>query len=155
VPSRFAASLFVLALGVSAGCRYEGIWTGAEFTRDGEVIRAAAAEPLCGCLGLTNVSTQPVHIRSEMEGVTLGRTELAPGASMVTQFDWGGPRETQVFSIDTWTRQGARLRAQDVLRIDDTGWPWHACGMPEPRRARISTCADGPLKLESGRARLW
>jgi hypothetical protein len=143
------------ALCVSAACRYEGIWTGAAFVEEGLVIQAAASEPLCGCMVVTNVSRQPVHLRSEMEGQLLGSLNMQAGEQASFQFDWGGVREEEVFRIETWSTQGEQIRAQDVLRIDDNGWPWHACDLATARTDHETACQDGPLKLETGRARLW
>jgi hypothetical protein len=147
--------LTVAGLSVSIGCRYEGIWTGAEFSEEGQVIAAAAAEPLCGCMYVTNISRQPVHLRSEMENQLLGTLNLAPGQQTIFQFDWGGVRQEEVFRIETWSAAGQQLRAQDVLRIDDNGWPWHACDLREARTDQETACQDGSLKMETGRARLW
>jgi hypothetical protein len=143
------------ALCVSAACRYEGIWTGAAFDAEGLIIEAAAAEPLCGCMFVTNTSRQPVHLRSEMAGQMLGSLNVQPGEQVNFQFDWGGVHKEEVFHIETWSAGGEQLRAQDVLRIDDNGWPWHACDIPTARTDHETACQDGPLKLETGRARLW
>jgi hypothetical protein len=90
-----------------------------------------------------------------MEGQLLGTLNLAPGEQTNFQFDWGGVREQEVFRIETWSAQGEQLRAQDVLRIDVNGWPWHACDIVSARTEQETACQDGPLKLETGRARLW
>jgi hypothetical protein len=149
------AAAGVLAVVLHAGCRYETIWTGAQFVDSGSVIELAAAEPLCGCLQLTSIASEPVHLRSMMLGDELGALGLAPGEHVQFQFDWGGSRADEVFVIDAWTRDGRQLRAEDVVRIDDTGWPWHACDGRVAAQSLDKTCTDGPLKLISGRSKLW
>jgi hypothetical protein len=152
---RLALAVPLVGLCFWVGCRYNTIWTGADFIDNGETLRLAAAEPLCGCVKVRNVSGAEVHLRSMMEGQELGSRNLPAGELLEEQFDWGGPQERQVFRIETWDDHGDRLPAQQVLSIEDTGWPWHGCGQPGPLNTDTGACADGSLKLKTGRARLW
>ena len=144
----------VAACLVFATCRYDTIWTGVQFDSSGQTIELSSAEPLCGCLQITNISKNDVHIRSTLVGRELGSMNLPAGHTARIHFDWGGPSGAETFVLDTWTHDGHRVKAQDVLRIDNTGWPWQPCighlpGKPEPPK-----CEVGPLKLETGRAQL-
>ncbi|MGE3404037.1 MAG: hypothetical protein AB7K63_15710 [Vicinamibacterales bacterium] len=152
---RLAYAVVAIGMTVWVACRYDVIWTGAEFVDDGAALRLAAAEPLCGCVKLRNVSGRPVHLRSFMEGQELGWRDVPPGEMVEEQFDWGGPRQEQAFLIDAWTQAGEPLQASQVLSLEDSGWPWHGCGQQGPMNTDVAACADGPLKLKTGRARLW
>ena len=152
---RLAILAGVVGLGVLSGCRYETIWTGAELSDSGSRLKLAAAEPLCGCLQISNTSSQPIFLRSQILDSPLGTLTLQPHEHAKVQFDWGGPKEQQVYEIDFWTRNGQPLKAQDVIHIDDTGWPWHACDGSVHAEGDDKSCVDGSLKLQHGRAGKW
>ena len=153
--SRRAVVIVLVAAAVWVACRYQTIWTGAEFVDEGAALRLAAAEPLCGCVRLRNISDRAVHLRSFMEEQELGMRDLPPGEVLEEQFDWGGPMARQAFRIEAWSADGEALPAAGVLQIEDTGWPWHGCGQQGPMNTDLAACGDGPLKLKTGRARLW
>jgi hypothetical protein len=153
-----AAACLVLAV-----CRYETIWTGVEFDDSGKTIRLASAEPLCGCLQITNISSVDVYIRSMIndEERPLGSMNLAAGATARVHFDWAGPHGGDAFVLDTWTwkevdgvGQSTQIDAQEVLRIDETGWPWQPCLGHLPGKPAPAVCEIGPLKLDTGRGQL-
>jgi hypothetical protein len=127
------------------------MWTGVEFEHQGRTLRMASDEPLCGCLRFTNISGQTVHIRSTMQGRMLGALDLEAGKSTSANFDWAGPSGEDSFHLDTWDVAGHQLHAQDVLRVDDTGWPWFPCVGRLPGHVDPPACPIGPLRLTTGR----
>jgi hypothetical protein len=132
----------LVCLVLTAGCRYQNIWSGAEFESRGQFIRLAADEPLCGCLRVTNHSDRDILLRSLLQGEELGRMTLAKGASLDVRFDWAGPEGTDIYRIEGWDRPGARVQLDSVMTIDDNGWPWRACSQ--------ATCAYGLLAMNAG-----
>nr|QEO74264.1 hypothetical protein [uncultured bacterium] len=136
---------------VLSTCRYDTVWTGVAFDGSGETLRLSAAEPLCGCLQITNISKDMVHVRSRVGDRPLGSLNLEPNTFTRVHFDWGGPMGGDVFILDTWLKDGKQVDAEKVLRVDESGWPWQPCvghlqGQPAPPK-----CEEGPLKLNTGR----
>lgn len=141
--------LVVITLHIAA-CGYDTMWTGVEFDDEGD-LRLATTEPLCGCLRITNISKEPVHLRSYNDDRVLGQMDMVPGQSSSISFDWGGPRGTEVFYLEAWDYKGNFIRADSVLRVDDSGWPWRPCVGKIPGQPPPPICEIGPLKLSTGR----
>lgn len=146
--------LFVSQLLVSA-CGYDEMWDGVEYEHDGLTLTMAATEPLCGCLRISNKSSAPIYIRSFVStGRELGNLTLAPGEMTAAHFDWAGASGNTYFILETWNDQGQQLKAQDVLTINETGFPWKPCVGSIPGQEPPEECPLGPLKLNTGRTAL-
>lgn len=127
---------------------------GVEYEQEGLTLTLAATEPLCGCLRVRNTAPFPLRLRSSIAGRELGILDLKPDEVSSSHFDWGGVGGMQYFVIDAWNEGGEQLRAQEVLQIIDTGYPWTACVGHMPGHAPPQECAIGPLKMSTGRAQL-
>jgi hypothetical protein len=135
-------------------CSYDVMWTGVDFDKSGETLRVAATEPLCGCLQVTNTSSAPLRIRSIMGTHFLGVLDLPPGQSTSAHYDWAGAQGTDTYILEMWDEHGKQLKARDVIRIDDTGWPYQPCIGHLPGREPPRVCAIGALKLTTGRSEM-
>lgn len=130
---------------LAAGCRYETIWSGAVHDSSGQYIRLAADEPLCGCLRLRNLSSQDILLRSLLKGEELGQQRFAAGAVADIRFDWAGPLGSDVYRLEGWNAQGARVPLGGAVEIEDNGWPWRVCGQ--------ASCSYGTLMMNAGEQR--
>jgi hypothetical protein len=131
------------AMVLVAGCRYQNVWSGAEYDVSGQFINLAADEPLCGCLILRNRSDRDIMLRSTVRGNELG-TQLLPRATTVPiRFDWAGPNGYDIYRLEGFDAQGQRVTLRDLTTIDDNGWPWQVC-------TADATCPRGTLSLNMG-----
>ncbi len=134
-----AISLFL------ASCRYQTVWSGAEYDDSGKSLRVAADEPFCGCLQLVNVAKFPVIIRCRTERtIERGRVTLQPDEILKEKFDWSGPDGDDVFLLDAFTADNPPkpVNIRDVVRRLDIGWPFRPCD--------LTKCEFGKLYMNSG-----
>jgi hypothetical protein len=127
------------------GCRYETVWSGAEYDSSGKQLLVAADEPFCGCLRLKNVSRQPVMITSRLSGLfQRGSLVLQPNQESNEKFDWAGPRGGDRYILEAFTTDTVPkpLLIRDVVRRVDIGWPFRPCDLIK--------CNFDPLFMNAG-----
>ncbi len=137
-------SVVVISL-LLAGCRYETVWSGADYDASGKYLRVAADEPFCGCLQIVNVAKFPVTIRSlAQRRIERGRVTLQPGEVIKEKFDWSGPDGDDYFILDAFTvdNPAKAVLIRDVIRRVDIGWPFQPC--------ELVKCDFGPLYMNTG-----
>ena len=129
-PIRITVLLTMLIVLVVACFRYEKIWSGAEFdSTGGKTLRLASDEPFCGCIDLSNRSSDAILLRSRVGELERGHALLEAGEKKIYKFDWAGPDYNDVFTIDVFTasKPHTRLEAEDVLTVNSYTWPFHQC----------------------------
>ena len=129
-----STALAVMALcWLPAGCRRESLWSGAEYTENGSLLRLSSEEPFCGKLDIMNVSMAKIYVRSRVvldnsRPVQRGGVTLEPGETHQERFDWAGLGAHDVYLLDAWTAgDGKPLKIQDEIRINSIGWPFSKC----------------------------
>jgi hypothetical protein len=139
VRALLARTCLLLAL-AAAGCmRYETVWSGVQWTDDGEGLELASDPGLCGCVTIVNKSDRPLTLRASFGPIHVGRAKLAPGQSITARFDWAGDRADQTYVIDAVDDAGRKLDMLEVLEIGEhTGS--RSCANPG--------CAWGPLNMK-------
>jgi hypothetical protein len=136
-------TLLLTAVVMLSACRYQTVWSGAEFIDAGQNIRLAADEPLCGCLILKNLSDRDIMLRATLHDWELG-TQVLPRATTTTvRFDWAGPNGYDIYEIEGFDSAGQRVNLHDHTMIQDNGWPWRVCSTE-------SICPLGTLMMNMG-----
>ncbi len=133
----------LLAVVMLAGCRYQTVWSGAEYDHSGQNIRLAADEPLCGCLVLKNVADRDLMLRSMLHGNELGSQVLPRSTTLTVRFDWAGPNGQDIYRLEGFDSQGQRVNLHELTTIEDNGWPWRVC-------TSESMCPLGTLAMNLG-----
>lgn len=130
---------FCLLLALAGCMRYETVWSGVQWTDDGEGLELASDPGLCGCVTLINKATRPVTLRASFGSIHVGRATLPPGQRMTARFDWAGDRADQTYRLDAVDDQGRSLVLAEVLEVGEhTGS--RACANPG--------CDWGPLNMK-------
>ena len=133
--------LLVVGALASAACnRFQTIWAGVEFQKDGR-LKLAAEDPLCACLSIGNVSGKDLNLRSRFRGTTVGSTKLKVGEKLSFRFDWAGPENDDVYLIEATDAQGNEVDLSTAIRVEENV-RWVTCSS--------AMCEYGDLLLNIG-----
>lgn len=134
----------LLAVAMLVGCRRQRVWSGAEFSYKGDLLRLASDEPFCGCLDAVNVANKSIVIRAKVrlaedksELVERGRRTVQPGEEVRERFDWSGPDADDVYVLDAMTTDGKPINIRQAIRLNGYGWPFTPCDTHECKRGAL------------------